>query len=224
MGKPFEFLKTTNDWLEGVPANTRNAFDNLIGTGENITQHRVDVACAWLAWKVNIAVERKRQALLRVLYGMYQNTVGGKVMAMAMAIKSFVSNPIKQIGKLASGVFGPVPAVIEWAKMLYEELPRLAKNLANLASALPPEPPSPRINYDKFKIKVGTISLATITSDPYSLPAPEVMFPEPEKPFTKEAFRVAFEEDSAQLKSAAKKFKLSKEDRENLEALEGDIG
>ena len=219
MVAPFDFLKTTNDWLETVPENTTKAFENMINSGEAITQSKVDDICVWLSWKVNIAIERKRQAVLRILYGMYQGTVAGKVMSAAMAIKTFFSNPLKKIGSVASVLYGPIPAVISWIKMLMVEIPRLAENLANIASSLPPPTPEPYINYDKFKLKVGTISLATITTDPSSLPPPEVMFPEPSKPFSKETFTKTFELASANLKSAKRKFTLRKEDKAAIESL-----
>lgn len=215
MGKAFDFLKTTNDWLETVPGNMNRAFENFIGTGEKITQSKVDVICTWLAWKVNIAVERKRQTIIKILYGMYKNTVGGKVMQMAMAIKSFVSDPLGALGSFASNLFSPFTSVVEWAKMLMEEIPRLAENLANIAASLPPEPPNAHINYDKFKVKVGTISMAMITSDPENLPAPEVLFPEPEKPFSKNTFDIAFE-DSAKLKSSQIRYVLSEDAKNSL--------
>ena len=55
----FDFLKTTNDWLEEVPVRIIDAFDNFMQDAENITQQKVDEICEWLAWKVNVAVERK---------------------------------------------------------------------------------------------------------------------------------------------------------------------
>ena len=96
------------------------------------------------------------------------------------------------------------------------EILRLAANLAQIMAVLPPTPPNPHINYDKFKLKVNSISMAEITSDPSSLPPPEVMFPEPPKPFTKETFTEGFESSSANLKSQQKKYTLSDEDKKAL--------
>lgn len=219
MGTPFDFLIPTNKWLEKVPLNIINAFNNFIGTGEHVAQEKVDQICVWLSWKVNIMIERKRQELLKKLHGMYMNTVGGKVMQMAMAVKSFMSDPIGSVGAFASGIGGPIPKIIQWSVILLKEIPKLAANLAKIVSALPPQPPNPDINYDKFKLKINSISMGAITSDPSSLPPPEVMFPEPEKPFSKEGFKTAFENASAGLKSSKKKFTLSEEDRVAMEAL-----
>ena len=219
MGTPFDFLIPTNQWLEKVPMNIINAFNNFIGTGEHVAQEKVDQICIWLSWKVNIMIERKRQELLKKLHGMYMNTVGGQVMQVAMAIKNFVSDPIGSVGAFASSLGGPIPKVIQWGVILVKEIPKLAANLANIVSALPPQPPNPNINYDKFKLKINSISMSAITSDPSKLPAPEVMFPEPEKPFSKEGFKAAFEGASAGLKSAKKKFVLSPEDKLAMEAL-----
>lgn len=219
MGTPFDFLKPTNQWLETVPINTIAAFDNMIGTGEDIAQEKVDIICTWLAWKVNIMIERKRQVLLKKLYGMYMNTVGGKVMQMAMAIKGFIKDPLGSIGTFASALGGPVPKVIAWGAVLLKELPRLAENLAKIVSALPPTPPNPNINYDKFKLKIKSISMGDITSDPNSLPAPEVIFPEPTKPFSKESFALAFEQVSRAFKSAKTKIVLSDTNKKFMDSI-----
>ena len=104
------------------------AFEAYIKEGEQITQKRVDRVCEWLAWKVNIAVERERRRVVKALYNMYQTTMLGKVMQMASAIKTFVSNPIKSIGKFASAIFGPVTVVFEW---LNTTLFLCKKNLKN---------------------------------------------------------------------------------------------
>lgn len=184
----FEFLEDTNKWLEGVPKSMNESFESYIGNGKKVTQNKVDQICTWLAWKVNISIERERQRVLRALYHMYKTTAGGKVMQMASAIKSFVSDPIGSIGKFAGAIASPITSVFQWVSTLVTEVPRLGKNLANIAASLPPSPPTPHINYDKFKLKIGTISLDAIVQDPSSLPPPEVMFPEPEKPWTKNDF------------------------------------
>ena len=215
-GGPFGFLKTTNDWLEDCPERIIAAYDNFIGDGENLAQSKVDKFCAWLAWKVNIAIERKRQTILKILHEQYQTTAAGKVMAVANAIKKFCNDPIGAIGSFAGAIFGPVAAVFKWVVELASEILRLAANLAKIMAALPPTPPNPHINYDKFKLKVNSISMAEIASDPSSLPPPEVMFPEPPKPFTKETFTEGFESSSANLKSQQKKYTLSDEDKKAL--------
>jgi hypothetical protein len=219
---PLEFLKTTNYWLENVPLRIIAAFENFIGDGERAIQSRVDIICAWLAWKVNIAIERKRQAVLRILYGQYEKTAAGQVMKVAGAVQSFCSDPIGAVGDFANALFAPIVAVFKWITDLISEILKLAANLAKIMSVLPPTPPSPRINYDKFKLKVGSISLAEVMSDPSSLPAPEVMFPEPEKPFSKEAFTKGFETASANLKSMKVVYKLNEDDKKTLEAMNKD--
>ena len=189
----FDFLSFTNDWLEQYPATIVRSFDNYVQKGEEIAQSKVDVICTWLAWKVNVAIERQRQKVIKALYEMYKTTVGGKVMRVAMSIKNFVTDPIGSIGEFANSVASPIKSVFDWAAMLGKELPRLAKNLAYIAQALPPEPPSPHINYNKFKLKIGSISMSTITSDPSNLPSPESMFPEPPRPWSKETFQAEFD-------------------------------
>lgn len=218
-GGPLAFLKTTNYWLENVPVRIIAAFENFIGNGEKAVQARVDIICAWLAWKVNIAVERKRQAILRILYGQYEKTAAGKVMKAATAIQSFCSDPIGAVGTFAGVLFSPIVSVFKWVMELASEILKLAENLAKIVSALPPSPPSPHINYDKFKLKVGSISLAQVMTDPSNLPPPEVLFPEPEKPFTKEAFVKGFETASANLKSMKTVYKLNDSDKKTLEAM-----
>ena len=150
--KPLQFLTTTNDWLEKVPENIINAFDNMIGSGEKIGQSKVDAICAWLAWKVNIAIERKRQAVIKTLHDQYTSNAQGPVFKAANAIVSFVSDPLGAIGDFAGAIFAPVNKVLAWVKALIKEIPRLAANLARIVSALPPSPPNPHINYDKFKL------------------------------------------------------------------------
>lgn len=213
---PFAFLDSTNDWLEQVPTRMIAAYYNFIGNGEQLAQSKVDKICAWLAWKVNIAVERKRQTILRILHGQYKSTVAGKVMAVAGAVKSFCNDPLGALGEFASAIFGPIAAIFKWGAELAVQVVRLGFNLANIMTALPPAPPSPYINYDKFKLKIRGISMSDVMTDPNNLPSPEAMFPEPPKPFTKEVFMLSFEEDSAALKSGRMKYTLSTEDAEAL--------
>lgn len=215
-GGPLGFLQSTNDWLEDVPIRIVAAYENFIGNGEKIAQKKVDVICTWLAWKVNIAVERKRQVVIKILHEQQKTTVYGKVMRMATAIQDFCSDPLGALGAFASAIFGPVIAVFKFAVELGRQVLKLAANLAKIMSALPPAPPDPHINYDKFKLKINSISMAEISADPSRLPAPETMFPEPPKPFTKKSFEEGFEKESASLKSSKKKYTLSKEDKETL--------
>ena len=214
-----KFLSETNDWLETVPKTAIEGLNNSIIEGNNMTQEKVDSICVWLSWKINLQIERVRQACLKALYGMYKNTVAGQVMSMASTIKSFVSDPLGAIGDFAGSIFGPVPKVFGWLQTLMKEIPRLAKNLAAIVSSLPPAPPSPDINFNKFKIKVKTISLSTITSDPNKLPSPESMFPEPPKPFSSKSFEDNFENGNAKLKSSKVKYKLSDEQKKSLNVI-----
>lgn len=215
-----KFLSETNDWLETVPKTAIEGLNNSIIKGENMTQEKVDSICVWLSWKINLQIERVRQACLKALYGMYKNTVAGQVMNMASTIKNFVSDPLGAIGDFAGSIFGPVPKVFGWLQTLMTEIPRLAKNLASIVASLPPAPPSPNINFDKFKIKVKTISLSTITSNPNKLPSPESMFPEPPKPFSKDSFQDMFANANAKLKSNKLVYKLTEEQRQSI--LSGD--
>lgn len=216
---PFAFLKAINDWLEKVPARITAAFDNFVKSGETLTQEKVDRICIWLSWKVNIAIERVRQRVLKVLHDQYQTTAGGRVLKTANAIKKFCTHPIDSIGSLASALFAPLASVFAWVKVLVVELPRLAENLANIVAVLPPDPPEPHINYDKFKLKVGTINMSLVTADPNDLPAPEVLFPEPPKPFSASIFEEEFNEASANLKSAKMQYTLSEEDKNSLQGV-----
>ena len=214
--QPFDFLTEINNWLETVPLRTTNAFENMVGNGEDVVQAKVDQSCRWLSWKINVEIETVRQKVIKSLYQMYQNTVVGKVMQMVNVIKSFVKNPLYNLFKFALEIFAPYAVVIQWYKTLLTEVPRLARNLANIASALPPSPPTPDINFNAFKISVKTISISDVTSNPDNLPLPETMFPEPEKPFTKETFDNMFLTTSAKLKSTKMVYKLGDKDKQAL--------
>lgn len=216
----FDWLKSTNDWLEEVPENVTNGFDNFIGTGEHVVQEKVDIFCEYMAWKTNRGIERVRQGVIKALHAMYQNTVGGRVAKVATAVTDFIKDPIGAVGSFADAIGGPVKAVKDWGKVLIVEIPRLAKNIANIVSTLPPQPPNPSINYDKFKLKVNSIGMKNIIADPSNLPSPEVMFPEPDdlkKPFSAQTFQNIFDNTSAGLKSTKLKYTLSPEDTVMME-------
>ena len=216
---PFEFLKITNDWLEDVPITAIQGLNNSITKANQTVQSKVDAICAWISWKINIEVERVRQACVRALHNMYQNTVLGKVMQLANTLNNFVKDPIGTLFKFASDLFGPVPKVFRWLGELIREIPRLAENLAKIANSLPPPSINPKINYNKFKIKVKTISLQEIISGTENTPPPEEVFPEPPKPFSKETFDDVFTNFSAQLKSNKLVYKLTARQKESLKAL-----
>ena len=215
-GGPLDFLKYTNEWLEDMPVRIVEAYDNFVKDGEKVAQSNVDTFCIWLAWKVNVAVERKRQVILRILHEQYKTTVGGKVMQAATAIQSFCSDPLGALGTFASVLFGPVVAVFKWAVELAHQILKLAANLAKIMAVLPPSPPSPQINYDQFKLTIKSISMAEVVADPSTLPPPEVVFPEPPKPFSKETFEASFEGTNFSLKSSQMKYTLSEEDKKAL--------
>ncbi len=188
-----DFLKETNDWLEEYPISISDSFDNMVGKGKKVAQSKIDIICEWMAWKVNVAIERKRQQLLKCLHEMYETTALGKVMKAGMAVDKFVKDPLGAVGSFADAIFGPVKEILKWVGTLATELPRLARNLADIANTLPPSPIDPTVNYDKFKLKIGTISMGAITQDPSNLPTPEQMFPEPQRPWSAQAFQAEFD-------------------------------
>lgn len=198
-----DFLKTTNDWLEKYPLKMSNAFDNYFRAGEDIGQAEVDIICEWLAWRVNITVERVRQRVVKSLYNMYMSVTGGRVAKVVNAITSFVKDPLGALGSFASALYGPVAVVATWVTTLAKEVPRLARNLSNIAQSAPPDPPSPHINYNKFKLKIGSVNMSTILSDPSAMPSPESMFPEPTRPWSKSTFDI---EMKAAVNTAKKKY------------------
>lgn len=216
---PLSFLKSTNDWLEKVPETTINSLNNIVGSGEKIAQSKVDEVCEWLSYKVNVAVERKRQSIIKTLHEQYENNQKGPLMKAAKAISSFVSDPLGAIGSFASSIFAPVKIALDWLKVLIKEIPRLASNLANIVSSLPPPPPSPHINFDKLRIKVNSIGLKEITKGTVGMKTPEQMFPEPPDPFNYDVFAGLFGDDSADLMSGSFKYQLKPEDYESLSAL-----
>lgn len=181
----FEFLEYTNSWLEKLPNSIDKSFEAYMGKGD-ISQEQADKICAWMAWKINIEIERERQRVIKALHGMYMTTTGGRVLQIAMAIKVFVTDPLKMLGVFASALVAPITSVFQWASTLSSELPKLGKNLARVASVSPHV--NSKVSYSKFKLKVGSISLGSITQGSGSLPSPETMFPEPERPWTKNDF------------------------------------
>ena len=58
-----------------------------------------------------------------------------------------------------------------------------------------------------------------ITSDPDKMPSPEVMFPEPPKPFSKETFENVFTNVSAKLKSNKVIYKLTEKQKQSLNVI-----
>ena len=185
------WLTKINDFLEQVPANVNTWFANTFKSGEELAQSYVDKQCIWLSNKINRMIEEKRQQVIKTL----QDEYGGYLNALSVitVIKQAVTNPLGMIGSFFGVLVGPYAKVIGFLTTLMKEVPRLAANLANIASALPPTPPNPHINFNAFKIKVNSITLGDVMGGG-AMPSPDQMFPEvEEKPFGKEAFNESFE-------------------------------
>jgi hypothetical protein len=185
-----EWLKKVNDFLEQVPLQVTEWFEHTFKSGEKLTQDFVDRQCAWLAWKINIMVERKRQEVLKTLHDEYGGYLGA--LQVVTVFKQAVTDPIGTLGSVFNTIAGPYAKVVDFLKTLMKEIPRLAANLAKIASSLPPAPPNPRINFNAFKLNIKSISMADVINGG-SLPTPEQMFPEPPKPFGKASFDSSFE-------------------------------
>lgn len=186
-----DFLKKVNDFLEEVPSSVTKFFKAAFKSGEEFVQDEVDSICRWVAWQVNINIERLRQKVIKALWEQYSKYL--VMLKAASVVKRFLTNPIKAIKDFAEEFFKPFKVINQFIRVLTKEIPRLAKNLAEVVNALPPDPPNPRINFNAFKLKVHTISMKEILLGPAALPPPEQMFPEPPKPFGKETFNAAFE-------------------------------
>ena len=200
-----DFLKSVNDWLEQVPVKALSFFRHMFKAGEEYTQEFVDACCIWIAWKINIMVERMRQKVIKQLQSHYEGA-----MAVAQSMNIFVkavTDPIGTIGGVFNYFAKPIKIVKEFYEVLIVEIPRLAENLANISNSLPPEPPNPRINFNAFKLRIGTISMAEIMKK--SMPKPEEMFPEPPSPFSKAAFDKSFDEAKAKTAEDDIVYKLS---------------
>ena len=202
------WLKSVNDFLEQVPASTITAFNHIFKKGEEYTQDFVDSVCIWLAWSVNVNVERMRQRVIKYLADHYKGTL--RVASAVNVVKNAVTDPIGTAGAVFSYFSKPFSAAKEFMSMLIVEIPRLASNLANIAESLPPSPPNPHINFDAFKLRVGTISLSEIMGSP-TMPTPEQMFPEPPSPFSKAAFDKSFENATAETAEDQIVYKLKEE-------------
>ena len=200
-----DWLKKVNATLEQLPNGILAYFDAITQLGERASQAFVDGICRYAAWLVNVNVERLRQ---KVLKGLYEQFVVVRVVADTIDLgKKIIQDPLGTVGSFFGTITAPFAAAIKFPIELAKELAKLASNLAKIASALPPPPPNPKINYNEFKLKLGNISMGALGSAD-SLPAPEVIFPEPPNPFGKEAFKSAFEEGKkASETEDVKKFK-----------------
>ena len=185
-----EWLSKINDFLEQVPVNVNTWFTNTFKSGEELTQDFVDKQCIWLSNKINRMIEEKRQQVIKTL----QDEYGGylKALTVVTIIKKAVSDPLGTIGSFFGMLAGPYAKVVDFLQALIREVPRLAANLANIANSLPPAPPNPHINFNKFQIKVNSISMGDIMGGG-AMPSPEQMFPEVKSPSGKEAFDDMFE-------------------------------
>jgi hypothetical protein len=184
-----DYLVSFNDFLERVPINALEFFKKMFKAGEEYTQDFVDACCRWIAWKINIMVERQRQNVIKKLAGQYSGAQ--KVAAGLNVVKNALSDPIGTIGSVFSWWVKPYATAVEFVKTLVKEIPRLTENLANIMNSLPPEPPNPRINFNAFKLKINTITLADLAGS--QMPTPEEMFPAPPSPFSKATFDSSFE-------------------------------
>ena len=186
-----DWLKQANATLEQIPDGILAYFDAIVQLGEKATQSFVDGVCEYAAWMVNISVERLRQKILKGLYE--QNKLVQVISNIINIGKNVIQDPLGTIGSFFGTITAPISATIKFIVELVQELAKLAGNLSRIASVLPPAPPNPRINYNKFQLKLGDISMGALGSAD-SLPDPEIIFPEPENPFGKNAFKKSFEE------------------------------
>ena len=201
-----DYLKKVNDFLETVPIKVLDFFDSAFRATENYVQEQVDIICQWVAWGVNLNIERLRQKIIKTLWEQYRKYL--ILLEVGQVILNFVKDPLGTIGKFADRFFKPFKKVKEFIKVLREEVPRLAENLAKIAEKLPPEPPNPDINFNAFKLKINTITLSDVMMGPDNMPPPEEMFPEPPKPFGKESFDAAFDNAKAKASDAKIVYKM----------------
>ena len=192
-GKILTFLSNANAFLEQVPTTMINFLNRAFASGESVPQKGVDMVCEWCSWRVNTWVEGIRQKIIKTLHKQYEESTG--MIGILKDIQEMVSNPMSILGAVASAVkkilgilLGPFKIMYEFLEELVKELLRLAKNLAYIVSVLPPEPPDPDINFNKFQLSIKSIGMADITTDPENMPAPEEVFKEPIVPFSKEYF------------------------------------
>ena len=201
-----EWLTKVNDFLEQVPMNATNFFNSTFKKGEKYTQDFVDSACRWLAWSINISVERMRQKVIKQLAKQYEGALG--VVAAVSVVKNALSDPLGSLGSVFSYFSKPFAIAKEFYNVLIVEVPRLASNLANIANSLPPEPPNPDINFNAFKLQIGTISMSDVMGVK-TMPTPEQMFPAPPSPFSKAAFDSSFENAKAKTSESQVLYKMS---------------
>lgn len=201
-----EYLKKVNDFLELVPLRVLSFFDSAFKKGEKYVQEQVDIICRWVAWGININIERLRQKIIKTLWEQYSKYL--ILLQVGYIIQNFVQDPIGTIQKFADNFFKPFKPVKEFIQVLTTEVPRLAENLAKIAQKLPPEPPDPDINFDAFQLKINTITMQDVIKGPDFMPTPEEMFPQPPRPFGKISFDAAFDNAKAKAKEDKIVYKL----------------
>ena len=204
-----EFLSKVNNFLEGVPLSVTKFFKSAFKSGEELVQSYVDSVCRWTAWRVNITIERLRQKVIIALWEQYSRYL--ILLRAGQIIQNFIRDPLGTLGRFAGEFFKPFAKVKEFIRVLYKEVPRLAANLANIMQVLPPDPPNPNVNFNAFQLKIHSISMKEILLGPSGLQPPEEMFPEPEKPWSKETFNTSFEQAKKTSIAEGPVFKLDKE-------------
>ena len=192
-------LKTFNASLEDLPHSIIVMFDRVFGVTDEVPQKGVDMICEWAAWFINYHVEQGRQSIVKSLHE--QNSFVNKVLGPIRIIQKIVTDPIGALGAVVSAVksianifIGPIVTFVNFMIELTKELIKTAENMAKLAEVLPPTPPSPEINFNKFKLDIGGMGLSTILEDPNNMPSPEEKFPEPIKPFSIAYFKALGDE------------------------------
>lgn len=193
------YLRTFNDKLEQIPNTVQKTFERAYAVEDELPQKGMDMICEWSAWRVNTIIEAARQQAVKALHD--QNSFVNKVMKPVNAVYSIVTNPLGALGAIASavksiaGIFiTPIANLVNFTIELVTELARTAELLAKLSALVPPAPPSPNLNTNKFKIQIKPLTVGTITEDPSNLPSPEEMFPEPIVPFSLKYFQILADE------------------------------
>lgn len=183
------FLQTANAALEQVPNGVLAYFDAIGELGETASQAWVDKLCRYAAWMVNVRIERIRQYVIK---GVYEQNKAIKLIVDGLnTAKKVMEDPLGVIPSMFSFITSPFSSAIQMMVSFAEEIAKLAANLSRIMQVLPPSPPNPNINFNEFKLQVGSFSMGALGSAD-SLPDPEVMFPKPESPFGKNAFKDSY--------------------------------
>ena len=127
---------------------------------------------------------------------------------------------VNAVKKILNIFIGPIAYLYIFIEQLIQELGKIAYNLSYIMTSLPPAPPRADLNFDKFQLKIGTMTMNTILEDPETMPPPEKIFPEPIVPFSKEYFQALGTEAKTIYRKESPFYKL-KEDTEmpNLDDL-----